>query len=191
MGTDTSCLTLLLCLASDSVMRSRKSHKSAACLPDSAITPSCASPLSKACSSAFSTASLRPDKVAPASINTYQALASIGHLMPKCCSTSLMEYPEINSKAEIESPNSFWAQTRKSSAFCGSATLTRTVTVCVGRGRSRSTAAVTMPSVPSVPIKTCFQSYPALSLRKCRKPFTMLPSGSTTSRPKTKARVMP
>ena len=52
-----------------------------------------------------------------------------------------------------------------------------------GRGKSLSTAAVMMPSVPSAPTKSCFRSYPVLSLRRPRRPFQMRPSGSTTSRP--------
>ncbi len=60
-----------------------------------------------------------------------------------------------------------------------------------GRGASFSTAAVMIPSVPSLPTNSWRRQYPVLSLRSRRSPSHTVPSGSTTSSPSTRSRALP
>ena len=62
--------------------------------------------------------------------------------------------------------------------------------VC-GFSISRNTALVTMPRIPSDPIKSCLRSIPELSLRKGLRFSIIVPLGSTTSSPKTQFLVIP
>ena len=73
----------------------------------------------------------------------------------------------------------------------GESTATKAVDIARGRGKSFTTAAVTIPSVPSAPMKSCLVSKPVESLRSAVMPSRISPSGSTTSRPSVSSRVVP
>ena len=61
----------------------------------------------------------------------------------------------------------------------------------LGFSLSLNTALVTKPKVPSVPIKSCFKSYPELFFSISFKDVTILPSANTASNPSTESRVIP
>ena len=98
---------------------------------------------------------------------------------------------DINSKAVSRSPHSsrVWLNKAKIGSSWGKAT--KTVVDTFGAGKSFNTALVIIPNVPSAPTKSCFKSYPVLSLRNALNPFQISPLGSTTSKPRTKSRVLP
>ncbi|WP_035681897.1 hypothetical protein [Azospirillum brasilense] len=64
----------------------------------------------------------------------------------------------ISSKVMMRSPATPLARVSRSTASLGADTATSAVAVARGSGDSFSTAAVTMPSVPSDPMKICFMS---------------------------------
>ena len=67
----------------------------------------------------------------------------------------------------------------------------KAVSICLGAGNSFKTAEVIIPKVPSLPINSCFKSYPLLSFLKLVKLFHISPLAKTTSIPNTKSRAMP
>ena len=60
-----------------------------------------------------------------------------------------------------------------------------------GMGNRRTTTRVMMPSVPSLPMKSCLRSYPVLFFNIWFIDEITVPSANTASRPSTTLRIMP
>jgi hypothetical protein len=64
----------------------------------------------------------------------------------------------MSSKAVTRSPTAARRRPSSSTAAAGEATASQAVTTARGRAKSLRVAAVTMPRVPSAPMKSCLRS---------------------------------
>ena len=118
--------------------------------------------------------------------------AGSGIIAPGICAiTSAIPAPDMYSKAWIAAASSRWHWPKSLSAASSDGTAQSATASSRGRGQSFRTAAVMIPSVPSLPTKSWRRQYPVLSLWRRRSPFHTVPSGSTTSSPSTRSRALP
>ena len=136
-------------------MVSRIAHRSAACWPDRAITPSRTRPASAASvNSPSSAASADRPAGSPTSISTSQSGRSVKgwRRAGKAASRNRSPWPEISSKAVTPPAMRACASDSRVSAASGDSTTSIATPVSAGTGASTRDAAVMTPSVPSAPI---------------------------------------
>ena len=161
-GTDTSWAMLPPADTCASARLSRIFHSFAACAPDAAISASRTSPASWALASASASgACSEPGAPWPVTFSsTYQGWALAHGIF---VSRHARQQEIDDGAADQLEGGQRVAQARlqvaeQRHAGRGLSMPTHAVSLAVGLGNSRSTAAVTMPSVPSAPMKSCFRS---------------------------------